>query len=107
MNITEDFKAMLTIITDQINTLKYLPTHNYSQKPPEPTTVVTSNRRDTLLEVGKFTKNCRTWTLKHDIRSPKFYELFINTELKEDTSLDLNNFYNRINMCLNAATRIR
>ena len=29
------------------------------------------------------------------------------TKLRGDTSLDLNNFYNHINMCLNALTRIQ
>ena len=41
------------------------------------------------------------WTLKHEIRSPKFYVLLIKTELKYGTSLDLKNFYNHIKMCLN------
>ena len=47
------------------------------------------------------------WTLKHEINSPKFYDLFINIELKNDTSLDLNNFYNHTNMCLNEVTRVQ
>ena len=36
------------------------------------------------------------WTLKYEIRSPKFYELLINTELKGDTAVYLKNFYNHI-----------
>ena len=47
------------------------------------------------------------WTLKHEISSPKLYELLIKTELKGDTAMDLNNFFNHINMCLNAVTRLR
>ena len=47
------------------------------------------------------------WNIKHDISSPKFYELLIKTELKEDTAMDIKNFYNHINMFLNAVTRIR
>ena len=47
------------------------------------------------------------WTMKHDIRSPKFYELLIKTEIKVDTAMDLKNFYNHINMYLNAMTRLR
>ena len=42
------------------------------------------------------------WTLKHEISSPKFYEILIKTELKVDTALDLKNFYKHIKMCLNA-----
>ena len=47
------------------------------------------------------------WNLKHEISSPKFYELIIKTGLKGDTDLDIKNFYNHINMCLNAVTRIQ
>ena len=36
----------------------------------------------------------------------KFYELLIKTKLKVDTDLDLKNFYNDINMSLNAVTKI-
>ena len=46
------------------------------------------------------------WTLKHEISSPRFYELLINTELKRDTALDLKNFYNHIKMSLNAVNRL-
>ena len=47
------------------------------------------------------------WNLKHEIRSPEFCELFIKIELNGDTTLDLKNFYNHINMCLNSLTRLR
>ena len=47
------------------------------------------------------------WTLKHEISSPKFHELFIKIELKGETALDLNSFYNHITMCLNAVTRLQ
>ena len=47
------------------------------------------------------------WTLKHDISSPKLYELLINTEIKGCTSLDLKNSYNHITMCINAVNIIR
>ena len=46
-------------------------------------------------------------TLKHEIHLPKFYELFIKTELKGNTALDLNTFYNHIKLCLNAVNRLR
>ena len=42
------------------------------------------------------------WNLTHEISSPKLYEIRMNTELKRDTDLDLNIFYNHINMCFNA-----
>ena len=44
------------------------------------------------------------WTLKHDISSPKFYDLLIMTELKGDNGMDLNTFYSHTKMCLNAVT---
>ena len=47
------------------------------------------------------------WTLKNDIISPKFYELLIKIEPNGDTALYLNNFYNHINMCINAVTRLQ
>ena len=75
MNITEDFNANLTTITDQINTLKYSPTHKHSPKPPDPTTVVRANRRDPPLDGGQSTQIGGMWTLKHEISSPKFYKI--------------------------------
>ena len=47
------------------------------------------------------------WTLKHEISSPRFYELFIKTELKVETALYLKNFYNHVKMSLNAVTRLK
>ena len=47
------------------------------------------------------------WALKHDTRSPKLYELLTKTELKGGIDLDLKNFFNLINICLNAVTRLR
>ena len=66
-----------------------------------------TNKRAPPLEGGISDKICGMWTLKHEISSPKFYELLIKTELKGDTALDLKNFFNHIKMCLNAVTRIR
>ena len=51
-------------------------------------------------------KNYGVWTLKHKIRSPKFYEILIKTELKGGTDMDLKNFYNHIKICLNVVNRI-
>ena len=84
MNLTEDFKEMLSEITDQINTLKYSPTQTQKDlpKPPEPTTVVPDNSRAPPLDGGKTTKNSGMWNMKHEISLPKFYEPLIKTELK-------------------------
>ena len=69
--------------------------------------MVPKNKRDPPLEGGHSTEIVGMWNLKHEINSPKFYELFINTELKCGTDLDLKNFYNHINMRLNAVTRLQ
>ena len=46
---------------------------------PDPTTTVQTNRRPPPLE-GVISENIGVmWTLKHDISSPKFYELLIKT----------------------------
>ena len=76
-------------ITAMINQMMY---HNQnSNYPPDnmdspqaqcPTTVVPDNNKTIPLEGGNYTKNGYLWTLKHEISSPKFYELLINTELK-------------------------
>ena len=109
--LSEDFKTMFALLSDQINksnhinTMSYSPTQKDTLTPLDPATVVTANRRDPPLEGGHSTKIGDMWTLKHETRSPKFYELLINTELKGDTALDLKNFFNHINMCLNEVTR--
>ena len=68
--------------------------------------MVTANKKASTLEDGYSTKNGGMCTIKHEIRSSKFSEILIKTELKAETALDLNNFYNLINICLNAVTRL-
>ena len=50
MKLTEDFKAMLAAITDQINNFKSLPTQKDPPKPPDPNNVVLNNRRAPTLD---------------------------------------------------------
>ena len=69
--------------------------------------MVLTNKRSPPLESGHSTKIVGMWTLKHEISSPKLYELLIKNELKGDTALDLKNFYNHINMCLNVLNRLQ
>ena len=68
--------------------------------------MVSTNKRDPPLESGHSTKIGGVCTLKHEIKSPKLYEILINAGLKGDTDIDLKNFYNHINMCRNAVTRL-
>ena len=78
-----------------------------STKTQHPTTAVLANNKDPPLECGRFTNNGGMWIFKHEISSPKFYELVIKTELKGDTDMDLKKSHNHIKICLNAVTRLQ
>ena len=107
---TEDqnvLTATITSMTDQTNNSKLSPYQKDTSNDLEPTTVVPANRRDPPLDGGHSTKIGGMWNIKHEISSPKFYELLIKTELKGDTAMDLKNFYNHIKMFLNAMTRLQ
>ena len=83
--ITEHLTVLTSNITslmDQTNNQKFSPSQKDTSNPPDPTTMVLDKSRDTPLDMGNSTKYFGVWTLKHDIKSPKFYELLINTELK-------------------------
>ena len=88
---------------DHTNNSKLSPAQKDTLTPPDPTIVLPANRRAPPLDGGHSTKISGMWTLKHEISSPKLYDL-IKTELKGDTALDLKRFYNPIKMCLNAVT---
>ena len=92
---------MITLMMDKIKISKYSPDRKYSPKTQDPNTVVLDNKKASSLEGGHSKKIGGMWTLKHEISSPKFYEFLIKIYLKGDTALDLKNFYNHINMCLN------
>ena len=51
----------------------------YSSKSQDTTTVILDNKKSPPLKGGNYKKVRGTWNLKHDIRSPKFYELPIKT----------------------------
>ena len=70
---------MITSMMDQITIPKYLPEHKDSPKAQYSNTLLPAKRRDPPLEVGHYTKIGGMWNLKHDIKSPKFYELIIKT----------------------------
>ena len=98
--------SFIITIMDHINTSKYSPSQRYSPNYHDPTTVLPSNRRDPSLDGGHSTKIVGMWTLKHEIISPKFYELIVKTVIKRYTALDLKKLYNHIKMCLHAVTRL-
>ena len=64
---------------DKNQNYNYLPGSMYLPKDQGHTTVVPANKRDLPLEGVHSTKNGCMWALKHEIISPKFYELLINT----------------------------
>ena len=68
--------------------------------------MVPANRIAPPFYGGKSAKIDGMWTLKHENRSPIFFELLIKAELEGETALNLKNFYNHIRMCLNAVTRL-
>ena len=105
--LIETINNLTEFMMDQNNIPKSSPTQKDTSTPPDPTTMVPTNRRYPPLEGGHYTKICGMWTLRHEISSPKFYELLIRTELKGDTALYLKNFFNHINMCLNAVNRLQ
>ena len=62
-----------------INILISSPYQKNSPKAQDSNTVFLDNWRDTPFEGRHSTKNGGMWTPKHEIISPKFYELLINT----------------------------
>ena len=64
---------------DQIKISKSSPYNKDSPKAQDITTMVPDNKRDPPSEGGNSTKIGGMWTLKHEIRSIRFYELLIKT----------------------------
>ena len=81
--LTEYLKAIIksTITSTMVQMEMYKPPkeNRYSPKDEYPTTVVLANRRAPPLNSGHSTKIGGIWNLKHDIISPKFYEILIKT----------------------------
>ena len=105
--LAETLNQVLAELKDKNKISKSSPAQKDTSTPPDPTTTVHTNRRAPPLEGGISDKIGGMWTLKHEISSPRFYELLIKIELKGDTALDLKNFYNHVKMSLNAVTRLR
>ena len=95
---------MTKSITNKIKIWKSSSENKDSPKAQNPTIVVPDNNKSPPLGGGNSTKKCCMWSLKHEIISPKFYELLIKTERKGETDLNLNKLYNHINMCPNEVT---
>ena len=105
--LTEILNQVLSEMKDKNNISKSSPSQKDTSTPPDPTTTVQTNRKAPPLEGGISENIGGMWTLKHDIRSPRFYELLTKIKLKGDTALDIKNFYNHIKMSLNAVTRLK
>ena len=83
---------MLAEITDHINTTKSSPTQKDPPNTLDPTTVVPANRRAPPLDSLQSNKIVGMCNMKHEVISPKFYELLIYRELKDNTDMDLKYF---------------
>ena len=70
---TENLKVLTAFIMDQTNNFKFSLAQKDTSTLPDPTTMLPANRRDPPLDGGKYTNIGGMWTLKHEIRSPKFY----------------------------------
>ena len=92
-----EFTNMKSDITKTKTMFKHMMVQNQHSSPvnmdspkyQDPDTVVSTNKKYSPLEGGNSTKHCDMWTLKHEISSPKFYELLVKTEIKGDTSMYL------------------
>ena len=104
--LTETLNQVLAEMKDKNNISKSSPSQKDTSTLPDPTNAVQTNRRAPLLEGGISENIGGMWTLRHEISSPKFYELLIKTELKGDTALDIKNSFDHIMMCLNVVTKI-
>ena len=105
--ITENIQFLTSFMMDQTNISKSSQTQKDTSTPPDPIIVVLTNRRAPPLKGGHSTNFDGMLTLKHEMISPKFHDLIIKTGLKGDTALYIKNFFNHINMSLNAVTRLR
>ena len=77
--IAEYLTSMITWMMDKIKIYEYSPDQKYSPKSQVPTTVVPDNNRVPPLEGVNSTKIGVMWNLKHEISSPKLYEIPIKT----------------------------
>ena len=76
---TENLKSLTAFMMDQTNNSKFSPSQKDALTPTETITMVLDKRRSPTLDGGQSTKIGGMWTLKHDARSRKFYELLIKT----------------------------
>ena len=70
---------MITSMMDHIRISKSSPDSKNSPKAQDTNTVVLYYKKDPPLEGGHYKKIGGMWNLKHEISSPKFYELLIKT----------------------------
>ena len=68
---------MFAVLLNQFNNMSSSPTQKDTSNPLDPTTVVPTNRSDIPLEGGQYNRIGGMWNLKHEISSPKFYDILI------------------------------
>ena len=77
--LTDNLQVFTALMIDKTNISKSSPSQKNTLTLPYYTTMVPTNNMDTMLEGEHSTKIRGMWTLKHEISSPKFYELLIKT----------------------------
>ena len=77
--LTENLQVLTVLMIDKTNISKSSPAYKDTSTHPEPITVILTNKRYPPFEGGISTKIGGMWTLKHEIISPKLYELLIKT----------------------------
>ena len=77
--LTEYLTEIIASMMDQIKTSISSQYYKNSPKSQDPTNFFPANKKALPLEGGNSKKIGGMWTLKYDISSPKFYELFIQT----------------------------
>ena len=77
--ITETINNLTAFMMDQTNNAKLSPTQKDTSTHTYPNTVVPANKRGPPLEMGYSPKIGGMLTLKHEISSPKLYEILIKT----------------------------
>ena len=65
--LTENIQVLTALMTDKTNISKSSPAQKDTSNPPDPTTVVPTNKRAPPLERGHYTKIRGMWTLKNEI----------------------------------------
>ena len=77
--LTADIIGMIASMMDNINFQKSSPYKKYSTMAQDPTNLVPDNKKALLLGGENSKKDGGIWTHKHELSSPRLYELLSKT----------------------------